>query len=113
MNVATQLHDARRRAGLTQAELASRVGTSQATLSAYENGHKQPSVETLGRLLAATGSRLVVEPGRQPVRQPSRSQLARTARSLIDVLALAEALPTRHERELRFPRLQPPEGLST
>ena len=85
MNVATQLHDARRRAGLTQAELASRVGTSQATLSAYENGHKQPSVETLGR----------------------------TARSLIDVLALAEALPTRHERELRFPRLQPPEGLST
>lgn len=113
MNAAAQLHEARRRAGLTQAELASRVGTSQATLSAYENGHKQPSVETLSRLLAATGSRLVVEPGRQPVRRPSRAQLARAARSLADVLALAEALPTRHEPELRFPRLGPPAGMST
>lgn len=110
MNAAAQLLEARRRAGMTQAQLAARVGTSQATLSAYENGHKQPSVETLSRVLAATGSRLVVEPGRQPVQRPSRSQLARAARSLVDVLALAEALPSRHERELRFPKLGPPVG---
>lgn len=110
MNAAAELREARRRAGLTQAQLADRVGTSQATLSAYENGHKQPSVDTLSRLLAATGSRLAVESDRQPLRQPSRSQLARAARSLTDVLALAEALPTRHERELRFPKLGPPTG---
>jgi uncharacterized protein len=113
MNAAAQLSEARRRAKLTQAELATRAGTSQATLSAYENGHKQPSVDTLSRLLAATGSRLVVEPGRQPVRRPSGAQLARAARSLTDVLALAEALPTRHERDLRFPRLGPPVGSTT
>lgn len=91
---------------MTQAELARRIGTSQATLSAYENGRKQPSVETLSRVLAASGARLAVESGRQPVLVPSRSQIARVARSLSDVLALAEALPTRHEPELRFPKLQ-------
>lgn len=96
---------ARSQAGLTQSELAGRVGTSQATISAYEGGHKQPSVDTFNRLLAATGSRLVVESGRRPVLWPSRAQLARSARTLSDVLGLAEALPTRHEPELGFPRL--------
>lgn len=90
---------------MTQAELASRVGTSQATISAYEGGHKQPSVDTFNRLLAATGARLVVEAGRQPLIWPSRGELARSARRLSDVLGLAEALPSRHEPELRYPRL--------
>jgi transcriptional regulator with XRE-family HTH domain len=106
MDVGRSLRDARRRAGLTQAELAHRAGTSQATVSAYESGRKQPSVETLGRLLAAAGLRLTVEPAPPPVVQPSPAQLARAGRALVDVLALAEALPTRHERELRFPPLK-------
>jgi transcriptional regulator with XRE-family HTH domain len=105
MSPGVQLRMARSQAGLTQSELAGRVGTSQATISAYEGGHKQPSVDTFNRLLAATGSRLVVESGRRPVLWPSRAQLARSARTLSDVLGLAEALPTRHEPELRFPRL--------
>jgi transcriptional regulator with XRE-family HTH domain len=108
MSPAIQIRDARRRAGLTQVELARRARTSQATLSAYETGRKLPSVDTLARLLAATGSRLVVETGRQPVRWPSRAQLAASARSLSDVLGLAEALPVRHDAELRFPRLPAP-----
>ena len=91
---------------MTQAELARRVGTSQATISAYENDRKQPSVETLARLLAATGARLTVDHGHEPVLRPSPAQDARTARTLADVIALAEALPTRHERELRYPRLR-------
>jgi transcriptional regulator with XRE-family HTH domain len=103
--VAGELRTARDRAGLTQAELAARAGTSQATLSAYEHGRKQPSVRTLDRLLAATGARLAVQSARPRVVEPSPAEHARVARSLIDVLALAEALPTRHEPELRFPRL--------
>lgn len=98
------------RAALTQAELARRAGTSQATLSTYENGRKRPSVDTFARLLSAAGSRLTVTSGKRPVVEPSEAQLARVARSLDDVLALAEALPTRHERELRFPRLPVPTG---
>lgn len=103
VDVPTTLRHARRRAGLSQAALAERTGTSQATISAYESGRKQPSVDTLSRLLAAMDQRLTVEPGR--VTEPSREQLRRASRALADVLALAEALPVRHERALRYPRL--------
>lgn len=99
------MRDARIAAGLSQRELAERVRTSQATISAYENGTKQPSVATLSRLLAATGSRLTVARATQPVLEPSARQLKRTARGLADVLALAEALPVSHRAHLRYPRL--------
>jgi len=105
MDVAATVRGARRAAGLTQAELATRAGTSQATLSAYETGRKQPSVETLSRLLAAAGSRLIAESGHVPVVQPSASQDARAGRRLADVLSLADLLPSRHEPELRYPRI--------
>src|SRR5919108_733121 len=72
---------ARLRAGLTQHALAARAGTSQATISAYESGRKRPSLETLERVLAATGARLeVVTDGRRRVRTPSRRELARAGR---------------------------------
>jgi transcriptional regulator with XRE-family HTH domain len=100
-----EIRAARRRAGLTQAALAARAGTSQATLSAYESGRKRPSVQTLDRVLKAAGMRLAVEPAERPVVAVSEELLARRARILLDVLALAQALPTRHEPELRFPRL--------
>jgi transcriptional regulator with XRE-family HTH domain len=105
MDAAAILRDARRRAGLTQAELARRGGTSQATVSAYERGHKAPSVETLARLLAAAGARLTAAPAATAVVRPPKAQLARAGRTLVDVMLLAEALPTRHTPELRFPPL--------
>ena len=107
MQAGLALREARTAAGLSQAALADRVGTSQATISAYENGTKQPSVATLSRLLAASGSRLTVARAAQPVLEPSAGQLKRTARTLADVLLLAEALPVRHRRVLGYPRLQP------
>lgn len=105
MDVARTLREARIRAGLTQRELAKRSGTSQATVSAYERGRKEPSVRTLARLLAAAGARLSVTPGANAVVRPSPAERARAGRQLVDVLLLAEALPTRHEPVLRFPRL--------
>lgn len=105
MDIGATLRAARQRAGLTQSALALRALTSQATISAYENGSKQPSVATLSRLLAATGSRLTVASPRQPVVEPSSAQLARAGRTLVEVLGLAEALPVRHDPALRFPRL--------
>ena len=103
MNVAVALREARRHAGLSQSELALRAGTSQATISAYEAGRKIQSVDTLGRLLAATGSHLAVAHGM--AEEPSRSELERRARALAQVLALAEALPARRRGKLRYPRL--------
>jgi transcriptional regulator with XRE-family HTH domain len=105
MDIGDRIRASREQAGLSQAELARRTGTSQATISAYERGSKQPSVDTLDRLLAATGSRLVIESGHRPLLRPSRAQLVKAARTLSDVIALADALPTRHDPELRFPPL--------
>jgi transcriptional regulator with XRE-family HTH domain len=105
MDPAATLRAARQEAGLTQAELARRAGTSPATISAYEHGRKVPSVETLSRLLAVAGARVTVVPASSPVVRPSNAQLARAGRALVDVMLLAEALPTRHDPDLRFPPL--------
>lgn len=105
MNAADALRGARLRAGLTQHALATRAGTSQATISAYESGRKQPSLRTLERLLAATGSRLTIVPDGRARREPTPEQLARAGRRLADVLELAAALPVRHRSTLEFPRL--------
>jgi transcriptional regulator with XRE-family HTH domain len=105
VDAALTLRAARRASGLTQAQLASRTGTSQATVSAYENGRKQPSLDTLARLLAAAGWRLALEPEPRVVAR-SEEDHARAGRVLADVMALAEALPVRHQPELRFPRLR-------
>lgn len=98
------LQRVRVRAGLTQAELAARAGTSQATVCAYERGTKEPGAATLARLVEAAGARLVAEPVRAAA-PPPRRVLADRGRRLVDVLGLAEALPARHERRLRYPRL--------
>jgi transcriptional regulator with XRE-family HTH domain len=46
---------ARRRAGLSRAELARRAGTSPAALVALESGARQPTLPTLYRILDAAG----------------------------------------------------------
>ncbi|MEA2346282.1 MAG: hypothetical protein QOG62_69 [Thermoleophilaceae bacterium] len=105
MDTAQALRDARRRSGLTQQQLAEKTGTSQASVSAYESGSKRPSVDTLSRLLAASGSRLVVEAAAPAASPPSRRDQAKAGRILLQVLDLAAHLPVRHDAELRFPRL--------
>jgi transcriptional regulator with XRE-family HTH domain len=107
MDAGATLRSAREAAGLSQGDLARRAGTSQATVSAYESGGKQPSVATFSRLLAAAGARLTVEPApRRTVAEPSRAELAQAGRTLADVIALAEALPSRRAgQRLRYPRL--------
>lgn len=102
------MRSARTAAGLTQAELARRSATSQATLSAYEHGRKIPSAATLARILAAAGHGLEVTAGRRPVITPSARDHREAARTLHDVLDLAAALPTRAAGELRYPRLPGP-----
>ena len=54
-DAANVLHEARRRAGLTQAELGRRAGVTQSVVSAYESGRRQPSLPVLLRLLRASG----------------------------------------------------------
>jgi transcriptional regulator with XRE-family HTH domain len=56
------LSAARAEAGMSVTELARRAGTSRPTVSAYEHGHVSPTLDTLERLLAATGNQLTVTP---------------------------------------------------
>lgn len=58
MNTGTLIREARKGAGLTQAALAARAGTSQPAVARYEAGTSSPSVATLERLLAAAGATL-------------------------------------------------------
>jgi predicted nucleotidyltransferase/DNA-binding XRE family transcriptional regulator len=67
MDTSVLVREARTRAGLTQAQLAQRAGTSQPTVAAYEAGTKVPTVETLTRLVAAAGLRLDVSISTVPI----------------------------------------------
>ncbi len=62
------LRNARVRARLSQAEVARRSGVAQSVISAYESGRREPGVQTLARLVEATGHQLVLDvvptPGR-------------------------------------------------
>jgi DNA-binding XRE family transcriptional regulator len=58
--LARELIAARARAGLSQAQDAERMGTSQSTVARLESGRTLPSMRTLARYANATGSRAVV-----------------------------------------------------
>ena len=56
--LARTLIEARARAGLTQAQLAARMQTSQSVVSRLESGQAHPSTKTLEKIARATGTRL-------------------------------------------------------
>jgi transcriptional regulator with XRE-family HTH domain len=58
---AALLRAARRRAGLTQRELALRLGVSQAAVAKLERPGANPTFETLAGALRATGHRLELQ----------------------------------------------------
>ncbi|MGQ0832307.1 MAG: helix-turn-helix domain-containing protein [Microthrixaceae bacterium] len=98
MDVATLISAARHRAGLTQRQLAARARTSAAAVCQYERGERIPRVDTLQRLIAATGATLTLD-----APAPSRLDPRASGRDLEAVLGLADALPKRHEPDLRYP----------
>src|SRR2546423_995207 len=80
MGSATLIRQARRRAGLTQAELAGRVGTTQSAVARWERGASRPTVERLQTLVEACGLELqlgLVSPARDE-RAALRRNLALT-----------------------------------
>lgn len=49
------IKEGRRRVGLTQAELAERLGTAQSVIARWESGSRSPSFKTVTRALKACG----------------------------------------------------------
>jgi uncharacterized protein len=100
------LRAARRRQGLSQAELARRAGTSQPVISAYERGRRDPTYRTLRRLVEATGERLHVDSVVPATDLPPPRDVEEHARRLLDVLSVADAVPRRRRSAvLRAPRM--------
>jgi hypothetical protein len=60
------LRQTRKRAGLSQVELAALAGVTQSVISAYESGHRQPSIPVLAALVDAAGYELAMGVRRQP-----------------------------------------------
>ncbi len=100
MQTGALIRSARERAGLTQAELARRAGTSQPTIARYESGRSEPRASTLERILAACGQRL--EPASAPVvttQVPARGPRGRLLRRhAAEVRAVIEAAGLRNPR---------------
>lgn len=59
-DLARAMIEARVTAGLTQAQLAQRMATTQSVVARLESGRSRPSTQTLERLARATGTRLKI-----------------------------------------------------
>lgn len=88
---------ARRRAGLSQRELARRSGISQPTISRIERGRISPTMESLEPLIRACGMRLVIEddPTRGVDRTMLREMLRRSPRDRISFHAYGASIRRR------------------
>ncbi len=85
-------------AGLTQRQLAERAGTSAAAICLYESGQRVPRVDTLTRIVAASGATLVLRSSPSPP-----IDLEANGRALEAVLELADRLPRRSDRAITAP----------
>lgn len=83
------IREARQKAGLTQSELASRLGTRQSVVSRWEHGAEEPRLSTLDRILRACG--FSAELSLRAHDDVDRSQLALH-------LAMSPAQRVRHHR---------------
>ncbi len=73
----------RSEAGLTQAELAERMGTTQSAIARMEGGGARPTLETLEKLAAAVGGELVVGVGEHLSDNRSIAKLVRDGHAVI------------------------------
>jgi transcriptional regulator with XRE-family HTH domain len=88
----TLIREARHAAGLSQRELAARSGVAAQTLSAYENGARDPGSTTLAKVLRAAGQDLASTPVR-----------SEQSRHVELVMELADGLPQRLMPTMGFP----------
>lgn len=103
MNAARALRTARRRAGLSQTELARLAGVARQAVNRIERAEIVPRTDTLERLLAAAGATLSIAPllGSFIARGPIRELLELPPRQRLSPRQLA-ALDTLRNRRVHF-----------
>ena len=70
--LAEQLIEARIKSGLSQEELAQKMGTSQSTIARLESGTSMPSMRTLTRFAEATSCEMQIQFKQRPKSSRSR-----------------------------------------
>jgi transcriptional regulator with XRE-family HTH domain len=96
MNGGQLIREARRRAGLTQRELAGRAGTTQSAIARIERGATEPSYARVGSLVEACGFELIPRIGRLDESDWSVASA--------NLLLSPEARVGQHRSALRFAR---------
>lgn len=82
MKLGTELAARRVAAGLSQSELARRIGTSQAAISKIESGRVIPGLLVIERIARATGTTIELKLG-EPSRVPSPTELRQRLRKVV------------------------------
>jgi hypothetical protein len=97
------IREARKRAGLTQAELARRAGVPQSTIGRIESGARVPSVALVERLIRAAGFELRVGVGEPDPETDSLFErtLRRTPRERLADASRAARFALRGRRAIR------------
>jgi ribosome-binding protein aMBF1 (putative translation factor) len=70
-------------AGLTQAQLATRMGTTQSAIARMEGGGTRPTLETLEKLASAVGADLVIGVAENLSSNRSIAKLERDGRAVV------------------------------
>jgi transcriptional regulator with XRE-family HTH domain len=70
-SIAAQARAARKAAGLSQAELAERIGTSISAISRLESSRGRPTVRTLYRIAQETGAVFSIGPSQPAATTPA------------------------------------------
>ena len=99
------VREARRKAGLTQRQLAELAGTSQAAVARYERARAMPDIETLHRLLEACGLelRFHVEPLDRTRDRQIREAIARPPSARLEANRRLTSLAARAHNAPRRP----------
>ena len=90
------VREARKRAALTQRELAERAGTTQSAIARLESGRTSPTLEQVQRLMRLAGFELLVELA--PFDDSDGTQ-ARQLKDLDEVARLALNTATLHQAD--------------
>lgn len=96
---------ARRKASLTQSELAKRLGTTQSAVARWERGVVSPRMETFQRILNACGvePRVSLSRAEEPDLDQIRERLAWTPKQRLDYLVDMVDFEDRARRAKRIP----------
>lgn len=88
MDPGRTLRYCRRRAGLSQRQLAARLGLPQPAIARIESGRIAPRIDTLTRLIAACGFILTIRPEPGVDRSAIRELLALSPREKLELAAI-------------------------